>query len=84
MPNKDGLQTPEELRRGWPGMPVVAVSGGSSGGEWDMLPTAEALGAATLQKPFTAEPLLFLLAGEGHEPEDVGETSPFYSRAPCP
>ena len=82
MPNKDGLRTTEGLRRGWPGVPVVAVSGGSAGGEWDMLPAAEALGAATLQKPLTAEALLFLLAEEGHGPEDVGETSPFYSRAP--
>ena len=47
-----------------------------------MLPAAEAVGAATLQKPLTAEALLFLLAEEGHGPEDVGETSPFYSRAP--
>jgi CheY-like chemotaxis protein len=61
MPNKDGLQTIEELRRGWPGVPVVAVSGGSADGEWDALPAAEALGAATLEKPFTAEALLALL-----------------------
>jgi CheY-like chemotaxis protein len=59
MPGQGGLQTIEELWRGWPGLPVVAVSVGSFGDAEDALPAAEALGAAaTLRKPFSPDALL--------------------------
>jgi CheY-like chemotaxis protein len=59
MPGQGGLQTIRDLRRGWPGLPVVAVSVGSCGSAEDALPAAQALGAvAALRKPFTPDALL--------------------------
>jgi CheY-like chemotaxis protein len=64
MPGQGGLPTIRELRRGWPGLPVVAVSVGSCGGAEDALPAAQALGAvAALRKPFTVEALLEAVEG---------------------
>jgi CheY-like chemotaxis protein len=52
MPGMDGLETMRELRRGHPGVPVVAMSGGSEIA-FDAHPVAVALGAAVvLRKPF--------------------------------
>ena len=62
LPGMGGLDIIQELKGGWPHVPVVALSGGSFDGEWDVLPAAEALGAAaTLSKPFTVEALLALV-----------------------
>jgi CheY-like chemotaxis protein len=59
LPGVDGLEVIQELKGGWPHVPVVAISGGSCDGEWDVLPAAEALGAdAALRKPFTVGALL--------------------------
>lgn len=60
MPNKDGIETLLEVRRSWPGLPILAVSGGGSGLDPDhLLRMARALGAdATLQKPFGVAELL--------------------------
>jgi CheY-like chemotaxis protein len=64
MPGTDGLQVIEELKGGWPHVPVLAVSGGSFDGEWDVLPAAEALGAdAVLRKPFAAGALIAAVDG---------------------
>src|SRR5437879_3859788 len=54
-----GLEVLRAVRRDHPGLPVVAVSGGSSHGQDDVLRAAEYLGAArTLRKPFGMQALL--------------------------
>ena len=58
MPNKEGLETIREARRDFPGLKIVAMSGGvRSGG--DFLKVARLMGAdAALAKPFTRQELL--------------------------
>src|SRR4051812_16983873 len=54
MPEKDGLETIQILRRASPGVPVVAIGGGNYRGT-DFLAVARKLGAtAALYKPFAA------------------------------
>lgn len=54
MPNQEGLATIMELRRDYPGIRIIAISGGGARASLDVLPVAEALGARkTLRKPFT-------------------------------
>jgi len=58
MPGKDGLEAIRELIREFPGVKVIAMSGGSSGG-LDLLPVAKLLGAVELlYKPFARETIL--------------------------
>jgi len=53
MPERDGLETIRELRREFPGVKIVAVSGGDRTGKMDLREGARAFGAArTLRKPF--------------------------------
>jgi CheY-like chemotaxis protein len=53
MPGGDGLQTIRALRCEFPDVKIVAMSGGALGGNVDLLPAAEFLGAiAVLPKPF--------------------------------
>lgn len=57
MPEEDGLQLIQEVRRRQPKLPVVAMSGGA--GRVDMLPAARLLGACQiLRKPFSGADLL--------------------------
>jgi CheY-like chemotaxis protein len=59
MPGQDGLETIRDLRRDFPALPVVAMSGGGYGGELDLLPAARLLGAnVALRKPFNPESVL--------------------------
>jgi CheY-like chemotaxis protein len=59
MPGKEGLETIRELRREFPDMPVVAMSGGGRLGHMDMLRAARLFGAVdVLQKPFGNDALL--------------------------
>src|SRR5262249_33939807 len=59
MPDVDGLQTIEELRRLCPAVKVVAISGGGERFDRRFLPGAVALGAvAALNKPFGRAELL--------------------------
>ena len=59
MPGKEGLETIRELRRSYPNIPVIAMSGGGSKGMADVLGVATLLGARrTLLKPFTGQELL--------------------------
>ncbi|HYD67908.1 response regulator [Azospirillum sp.] len=54
MPNQEGLATIMELRRSFPAIRIIAISGGGARASLDVLPVAEALGAQkTLRKPFT-------------------------------
>ena len=59
MPEKEGVETISELRRRFPEIKIIAMSGGGLGGALDYLRLARALGAAqTLSKPFDRETLL--------------------------
>lgn len=60
MPEKEGLETILELRREWPELKIIAVSGGSAVlNKRDLLRAARSFGAArTLSKPFTARELV--------------------------
>jgi PAS domain S-box-containing protein len=60
MPGVDGLETTRTVRRTFPEVPVVVMSGG---GDVDRWPEAKAAGACQLlTKPFTAESLLAAVA----------------------
>jgi two-component system, chemotaxis family, chemotaxis protein CheY len=57
MPNQEGLETIMQLRREFPDLKVIAISGNEAAGA--MLTVARALGAvAALQKPFSSDELL--------------------------
>ncbi len=59
MPVREGLETIRDLRRDFPALPIVAMSGGGYGGQIDMLPVAELLGVTrTLEKPFGTQAVL--------------------------
>src|SRR2546426_4932129 len=53
MPGQDGMVTLLRIKKEFPGVRVIAVSGGDSTGRIDLRRDAELLGAArTLRKPF--------------------------------
>lgn len=59
MPDKEGLETIQELLGLCPNLKIIAMSGGGRFGPNSYLPLAEKLGAKkTLQKPFLREELL--------------------------
>jgi CheY-like chemotaxis protein len=59
MPEKEGIETIMELRREFPQVKVIAISGGTRYGSNDNLRMAEQLGARrTLTKPFKIPDLL--------------------------
>ncbi|MBM4403927.1 MAG: response regulator [Candidatus Cloacimonetes bacterium] len=59
MPDKEGLETIQELLTLNPGLKIIAMSGGGRFGPESYLPLAQKLGAKrTLQKPFMREELL--------------------------
>jgi DNA-binding NarL/FixJ family response regulator len=69
MPGQDGIQTLRQIRKEFPHVKVIVISGGSALGDFDLQKGAELLGAVkTLQKPFTArdvvETVRAVLAGE--------------------
>ena len=56
MPQQDGLETIMALRRMSKHLPIIAVSGGGSASQFDLLRTASLFGAArVLLKPFRVE-----------------------------
>jgi CheY-like chemotaxis protein len=58
MPRKEGIETIIEIRRKWPDLPIIAMSGGWQGFHHDYLNDAVALGAnKMLAKPFKAADL---------------------------
>lgn len=64
MPEKDGLEVIQELRQDFPGVKIIAISGGSKMGDFDFLPMAKELGVLyTLEKPFHMEKLLRAVRG---------------------
>jgi len=59
MPNRDGIETLIELRRLFPALRVIAMSGGDGSGVMNLLDDMETLGAVqTLPKPFTPKELM--------------------------
>jgi CheY-like chemotaxis protein len=62
MPNKDGFEVIEAVRKVRPEAKIIAISGGSRGSSRDSLPTALAFGAhSVLSKPFSYSELLAAL-----------------------
>ncbi len=56
MPEKEGLETILELRREFPGIRIIAISGGSERAKLNLLDLANRLGAQyTMKKPFKLE-----------------------------
>jgi len=59
MPEMDGIETIMELKRGFPDVKIIAVSGGGRIGPEDYLKMAKSLGAQyTFTKPFSTNELL--------------------------
>ena len=59
MPEKEGLETIIELRRDYPGVRIIAISGGGRNPPQDYLTVAERFGARrTLSKPFSSDEIL--------------------------
>ncbi len=59
MPDKEGLETIQELLEICPTLKIIAMSGGGKFGPDSYLPLAQKLGAkAALQKPFMREELI--------------------------
>ncbi len=64
MPEKEGIETIMDIRRDFPDLPIVAISGGGRSGNTDFLKVARALGATeTLQKPFRVNEVLQAVHG---------------------
>ncbi|MGH7430144.1 MAG: response regulator [Gemmatimonadales bacterium] len=74
MPGQGGLQTIDRLRREWPAVKIIAMSGVTGTGSLDVGGHAMALGADHfLSKPFDVDALVTLVAtllgeGEGRSP----------------
>jgi len=59
MPEKEGLETIRELRREYPGVKIIAISGGGGIGNFDFLHMAKRFGALrTIAKPFEKKEML--------------------------
>jgi len=59
MPNKEGIETIFELKRDFPAVKIIAISGGSRQGGYQYLDQARHAGADhTLVKPFDGDELL--------------------------
>lgn len=59
MPQRDGIEVLRQVKQRWPGLPVIAVSGGGWIKAGDLLEMAERLGAdRVLQKPVRRDDLL--------------------------
>jgi DNA-binding NtrC family response regulator len=63
LPDNDGLEAIVQLRAHGPGVPIIAMLGGGTTDGLDLLQEAKSLGATeTLEKPFSAQALLALVA----------------------
>ena len=73
MPDKEGLEMIMELRRSYPGLKIIAMSGGGRTGAKNYLELAVKFGANhILNKPFTNQDLLNgvkMLVSHGHDDE---------------
>lgn len=59
MPEQEGIETIRLLRKEFPQVKIIAISGGGKKGKLDVLPVAQTFGAhSTLSKPFERKDLL--------------------------
>lgn len=59
MPEMEGVETVLALKKAYPSLQIIAMSGGGRGANYDFLDAAAKLGASrTLRKPFTRQELL--------------------------
>ena len=59
MPGQDGIVTLRQIRKRFPAVKVIVISGGDSSGLLDLRKDAELLGAvSSLQKPFNARDVM--------------------------
>jgi len=59
MPEKEGIETILDLRKKWPDVKIIAMSGGGRGSAASYLKTAQQLGAQyVLAKPFSNDELV--------------------------
>jgi DNA-binding NtrC family response regulator len=62
MPGQDGIVTLRQVRKRFPAVKVIVISGGDSTGMMDLRQDAELLGAVkSLQKPFNAREIMDLV-----------------------
>lgn len=62
MPRREGLETIQALRQGWPALKILAISGGGRLGALEYLAIASHFGAdGVLAKPFDRTQLLAML-----------------------
>jgi DNA-binding NtrC family response regulator len=58
MPNREGLETIQDIRANWPDVKIIAISGGGRVGKTNYLELAEKIGATVvLKKPFSLDQL---------------------------
>ena len=73
MPDQEGIETIQQIRRLQPAIPLIAMSGIASEGEFSVLKDALLMGATTtLEKPFDLTQLIAAvdrLLQEGHSEE---------------
>jgi len=63
MPEQEGIETIKEIKRIYPDMKIIAVSGGMRGGSMDFLPIAEYMGATRVfRKPIDRKAFLAAVA----------------------
>jgi DNA-binding response OmpR family regulator len=59
MPEQDGIETILELQREFPGVKIIAISGGGATRNLEYLPAARQLGAVrTIPKPFNCDDVI--------------------------
>ncbi|HET8713212.1 MAG TPA: response regulator [Gemmatimonadales bacterium] len=64
MPGQDGIETLRQIRKDFPAVRVIVMSGGDSSGLLDLRQDAELLGAVkSLRKPFTAREIVDAVNG---------------------
>lgn len=62
MPEREGLETIQALRKAWPEVRIVAMSGGARMNAGDLLRIAKLMGAReALAKPFSTQELQFAI-----------------------
>ena len=62
MPKKDGVETIRELKRDFPGVKIIAITGAR--GIFNRLPAAENLGAdIVMRKPTTVQEIVVIVTG---------------------
>lgn len=67
MPNQEGVETIANIRRRWPSIKVIAISGGGRLRSGDFLTVARQVGAhSVIRKPFTADDFIRAVEESGY------------------